>query len=69
MKMSAEGQIARGGAEGESTVDGPPSESQSEQYSLAKILGTCGSADGPARLGDRADDHPSLLPLHPRSRS
>jgi hypothetical protein len=36
--MSAEGQVARGGVERESTVDGPPSESQSEQYSLAKIL-------------------------------
>jgi hypothetical protein len=69
MKMRAEGHIARGGVERESTVEGPPSESLSEQYSLAKILGTCGAADGPARLGDRADDHPSHLPLHPRSRS
>jgi hypothetical protein len=39
MKLSAEGQVARGGAEGESAVDGPQSERQSEQYSLAKILG------------------------------
>jgi membrane protease YdiL (CAAX protease family) len=44
MKMNAEGQIARGGAEGESTVDEPPSESQSEQYSLAKILGIWAAA-------------------------
>ena len=44
MKMSAEGQIARGGAEGESTVDEPPSERQSEQYSLAKILGIWAAA-------------------------
>ena len=47
MKMGAEGQIARGGAEGESTVDGPPSESQSEQYSLAKILGIWALAAAP----------------------
>jgi hypothetical protein len=38
MKNRAEGQIARGGVERESTQEGPPSESQSEQYSLAKIL-------------------------------
>ena len=44
MKMRAEGQIARGGAERESTVEGPPSESQSEQYSLAKILGIWAAA-------------------------
>jgi len=44
MKMSAEGQIARGGVAGESTVEGPPSESQSEQYSLAKILGIWAAA-------------------------
>ena len=36
--MSAEGQIAGGGV-GEPTLDGPLSETQSEQYSLAKILG------------------------------
>src|SRR5215212_9884457 len=43
MKMRAEGQIARGGV-GESTVQGPPSERQSEQYSLAKILGIWAAA-------------------------
>ena len=43
MKMSAEGQIVRGGV-GEATVQGPPSESQSEQYSLAKILGIWAAA-------------------------
>ena len=37
--MSAEEQIARGEAQRESTGRGPPSESVSEQYSLAKILG------------------------------
>src|SRR5215210_8429765 len=36
--MSTGGPMARGGV-GESTVDGPPSGTQSEQYSLAKILG------------------------------
>src|SRR5919112_5139306 len=35
--MSTEGPIARGGV-GESTQQGPPSETQCEQYSLAKIL-------------------------------
>jgi membrane protease YdiL (CAAX protease family) len=39
MKVGAEGQIARGGAESESTAERPPSESLSKQYSLAKILG------------------------------
>ena len=39
MEMRAEGQIARGGV-GESTVQGP----QSEQYSLAKILGVWAAA-------------------------
>ena len=34
--MNAEGQIERGGVEGVSAVEGTPS--QSEQYSLAKIL-------------------------------
>jgi uncharacterized protein len=38
IKMSAEGQIAGGGV-GEPTLDGPFSETQSEQYSLTKILG------------------------------
>jgi uncharacterized protein len=47
MKMGAEGQIARGGAERESTVDGTPSESFSEQYSLAKILGIWALAAAP----------------------
>ena len=47
--MSAEGQTAHGGVERESTVDGPPSESLSEQYSLAKILGIWAAA---ALLGD-----------------
>jgi hypothetical protein len=42
-KMSAEGQIARGRA-GESTLQGPPSESLSQQYSLAKILGIWAAA-------------------------
>src|SRR5215212_1134090 len=44
MKLSAEGQIARGGVERESPVDGPPRESQMEQYSLAKILGIWAAA-------------------------
>src|SRR5215217_486698 len=43
MKMRAQGQIARGGL-GESTVQGPPSERQSEQYSLPKILGIWAAA-------------------------
>ena len=47
MKMRAEEQIARGGVERESTVDGPPSEKQSEQYSLAKILGIWALAAAP----------------------
>jgi membrane protease YdiL (CAAX protease family) len=50
MKMRTEGQIARGGAERESTVDGPPSESLSEQYSLAKILGIWAAAALPMAL-------------------
>ena len=41
--MSAEGQIARSRA-GESTLQGPPSESLSQQYSLAKILGIWAAA-------------------------
>jgi membrane protease YdiL (CAAX protease family) len=44
MKMRTEGQIARSGAQRESTAQGPPSESQSEQYSLAKILGIWAAA-------------------------
>jgi uncharacterized protein len=46
MKVSAEGQVERGGV-AESTVQGPPSESQSEQYSLAKILGIWALAAAP----------------------
>jgi len=42
--MSAEGQFARGGVEREFTVEGPPSESLSEQYSLAKVLGIWAAA-------------------------
>jgi membrane protease YdiL (CAAX protease family) len=37
--METEGQIARGGVESESAVQGFSEERQSEQYSLAKILG------------------------------
>src|SRR5215217_1256327 len=44
--MSVEGQIARGGV-GEPTVDGPPSERRSEQYSVAKILGIWALAAAP----------------------
>ena len=69
--MRAEGQIARGGAERESTVEGPPSESQSEQYSLAKILGIWAAAALPMGLlawviGPTIIPH---LPLHTGSRS
>ncbi len=39
MKMRAEGQDSTGGVERGSTVQGVSSERQSEQYSLAKILG------------------------------
>jgi uncharacterized protein len=42
--MSAEGQIARGGVERATTVEGPASESLIEQYSLAKILGVWAAA-------------------------
>src|SRR3712207_6451762 len=45
--MRAEEQIARGGAERESMAGGPPSESQSEQYSLGKILGIWALAAAP----------------------
>ena len=45
--MSAEGQIASGGAERESTVDETPSETQTKQYSLAKILGIWALAAAP----------------------
>src|SRR5215208_6454012 len=42
MKFRAEGQIGRGGVEGVSAVKGTPS--QSEQYSLAMILGIWAAA-------------------------
>src|SRR5215217_2127125 len=45
-KMSADGRIARGGV-GEPTVGESPSEMQSEQYSLAKILGIWALAAAP----------------------
>jgi membrane protease YdiL (CAAX protease family) len=45
MKSRAkEGQIARGGVQRESTVEGAPSEKLSEQYSLAKIVGIWAAA-------------------------
>src|SRR5215204_5020006 len=44
--MSTEGPIARGGVGG-STLQGPPSEMQSEQYSLAKILSIWALAAAP----------------------
>src|SRR5215203_4814055 len=45
IKMNAEGQIGRVGVEGVSAVEAPPpSESLSEQYSLAKILGVWAAA-------------------------
>src|SRR5215211_5978659 len=47
MKFRAEGQIVRGRVKRESKVGGPPSESQSEQYSLAKILGIWALAAAP----------------------
>jgi len=50
MKMNAEGRIAPGGAQRESTVDGQPSESHSKQYSLAKILGIWASVSLPMGL-------------------
>jgi len=45
-KMSADGRIARGGV-GDPTVGESPSETQSEQYSLAKILGIWALAAAP----------------------
>src|SRR3712207_9444156 len=47
MKVSAEEQIARGGAQRESTAQAPPSERETEQYSLAKILGIWALAAAP----------------------
>jgi uncharacterized protein len=44
--MSPEGPIARGGV-GEYALRGPPHETQSEQYSLAKILGVWALAAAP----------------------
>jgi hypothetical protein len=63
MKIRAEGQIARGGAESESTVQGP----QSEQYSLAKILAIWAVVSLPMGLlawiiGPMISPH---LPFHP----
>ena len=50
MKMRAEVHIARGGVERESTAQAPPSESLSEHYSLAKILGIWAAAALPMGL-------------------
>jgi membrane protease YdiL (CAAX protease family) len=47
IKMNAEGQIGRGGVEGVSVVQGPPTERRSEQYSLAEILGIWALAAAP----------------------
>src|SRR5215208_2095778 len=44
MKFGAEGQIARSKVQRESAAEGTPSESQSEQYSMAKILGIWAAA-------------------------
>jgi uncharacterized protein len=44
MKRRAAAQTATDGVERESTVEGPPNESLSEQYSLAKILGIWAAA-------------------------
>ena len=44
MKFRVEGQIARSKVQRESAAEGTPSESQSEQYSLAKILGVWAAA-------------------------
>jgi hypothetical protein len=53
MKMRAEGQIARGGVERESTSQGPASEMQSEQYSREDPghLGARNPSDGRPWLG------------------
>ena len=47
MKMSAEGQPATGGVEREPQIEVMSSEKQSEQYSLAKILGVWAAATLP----------------------
>jgi uncharacterized protein len=62
--MGAEGQMARGGAERESTLQGPPSESLSEQYSLAKILGIWAVAALPMALLAWVIG-PMIIPLFP----
>ena len=61
MKTRTEGQIARGGVAGESTTQAPPSESQSEQYSLAKILGIWAAAALPMGLLAWVID-PTIIP-------
>src|SRR5918995_4183704 len=65
--MSAEGQIARGGVERESTDEGPPSDGFGEQYSLAKILFIWASVSLPMGLlawviGPTIIPHTSLHP-------
>ncbi|MDQ5810000.1 MAG: CPBP family intramembrane metalloprotease [Actinomycetota bacterium] len=47
IKRGVAAQSPSGGVERESTVHGTPSERQSEQYSLAKILGICALAAAP----------------------
>jgi hypothetical protein len=61
--MGAEGQMARGGAARESTLQGPPSESLSEQYSL-KILGIWAVAALPMALLAWVIG-PMIIPLFP----
>jgi uncharacterized protein len=62
--MGAEGQMTRGGAERESTLQGPPSENLSEQYSLAKILGIWAVAALPMALLAWVIG-PMIIPLFP----
>jgi hypothetical protein len=71
VKGRAAPQTATGGVQRESTLQGPPSESHSEQYSLAKILGIWAAAVLPMGLlawviGLTIIPH---LPLHPDIRS
>ena len=71
MRGRAAPQTATGAVERESTLQGPPSESLSEQYSLAKILGIWAVAALPMGLlawviGPTIIPH---LPLHTGSRS
>ena len=61
MKTRAEGQNAGGGVQRESTGQGPPSESLSEQYSLAKILGIWAAAALPMDLLTRVIG-PTIIP-------